>query len=420
MPLRSAVHLLLIAALAGSLAACAGDRASDPLPHDAYVWQRSWGPEVQAAIARADGLAGLTVLAAEIDPTEKPARVVIPGSAGVSPASNSGLALRIGSFPGRFTDDPALVSLILETAREILQNARTRGLSPSEIQIDYDCPESKLDDYVLLIRRLKEKIAPVPVTITALPSWLRHRRALRALVNEADGWVLQVHSVTPPGPRGEMVLCDPAAAREAVERAARFGRPFRVALPTYGYAAAFDSSGKLLGLSAEGWPRRWPAGVTVREVRSDPAALAGLVRDWTADRPRELAGIVWYRLPVDGDRRNWSWPTLAAVMAGRVPRPETRLVRREPAPGLIEIDLVNEGDGDASWPAAVRIRWKGEGLLAADALAGYRARGSAAGTLRIEGSGDRLLRPGERRVIAWLRFTSPTEVRLEIPTPPAG
>jgi Protein of unknown function (DUF3142) len=193
-----------------------------------------------------------------------------------------------------------------------------------------------------------------------------------------------------------------------------------VALPTYGYAAAFDSSGKLLGLSAEGWPRRWPAGVTVREVRSDPEALAGLVWGWTADRPRELAGLIWYRLPVDGERRNWSWPALATVMAGRVPRPEPRLVRREPAPGLVEIDLANEGDGDAAWPAAVSIRWDGDRLLASDSLAGYRTRHAGPGELRIERSGERLLRPGERRVIAWLRFSSPTEVRLDIPPSPAG
>jgi hypothetical protein len=423
MPLRSAVSPLLTAALAVSLAACTGDRASGPLPQEAYVWQRSWGPELRAAISQADGIAGLTLLAAEIDPAQRPPQVVrigIPGSAGVSPASNSELALRIGAFPGRFVDDPALVSLIVETAREVLQDARARGLSPSEIQIDYDCPESKLDDYLLLVRRLKEEIAPVPVTITALPSWLRHHRALGRLVDEADGWVLQVHSVAPPGPSGELVLCDPAEAREAVERAARFERPFRVALPTYGYAAAFDSSGKLLGLSAEGWPRRWPAGVTVREIRSDPEALAGLVRDWTADRPREMAGVVWYRLPVKGDLRNWSWPTLAAVMAGRVPRPKPRLALRAPAPGLVEIDLINEGDGDAPWPAAVRVLWEGDRLLAADALAGYRARFAGPDELRIERSGHPRLRPGERRVIAWLRFSSPTEIRVAIPTPPAG
>ena len=29
--------------------------------------------------------------------------------------------------------------------------------------------------------------------------------------------------------------------------------------------------------------------------------------------------LLWYRVPVSRDSLNWSWPTLAAVMAGRAP-----------------------------------------------------------------------------------------------------
>ncbi len=38
--------------------------------------------------------------------------------------------------------------------------------------------------------------------------------------------------------------------------------------------------------------------------------MAGLVRGWTEGHPKELTGILWYRLPVAGDRNNWTWPTL--------------------------------------------------------------------------------------------------------------
>lgn len=42
-------------------------RASGPMPHEAYVWQRSWGPQVSEAIGRAgDRLAGIVVLGAEV------------------------------------------------------------------------------------------------------------------------------------------------------------------------------------------------------------------------------------------------------------------------------------------------------------------------------------------------------------------
>jgi len=235
----------------------------------------------------------------------------------------------------------------------------------------------------------------------------------------ADGTVLQVHSLSPPrGPDERIVLCDPDAARDWVEAAARFGRPFRVALPTYGYAAAFDRKGKLLGLSAEGPRLSWPQGVRVETARSDPAAMAGLVRGWTEDRPPELTGLLWYRLPVSADRLSWTAPTLAAVMSGRMPRGALRAVSREPEPGLVEIDLVNEGDGEAPWPSPVRVRWSHDTFLAADGLGGYRMRRGGGHEVLLERTGSSAgapSRPGERRVVAWLRFTSPTEVRVEIP-----
>jgi hypothetical protein len=186
-----------------------------------------------------------------------------------------------------------------------------------------------------------------------------------------------------------------------------------VALPTYSYVAAFDPRGKLLGLSAEGPLLSWPAGVRLRTVSSDPADLAELVRGWTRERPRELSGILWYRLPVEGDRMNWSAPALRAVMAGRTPRGVVRAAVREPEPGLVEIDLVDDGDGEAAAPSSIWIGWRGEAFLAADGLAGYRAAPGSNG-LRLQGPGSVRLRPGERRTIAWLRFATRTEVHVEL------
>ena len=49
-----------------------GQRASGPLVQGAYLWQRSWSPEVRAAVGRTEGLAGLVVLAAEVDLSTRP------------------------------------------------------------------------------------------------------------------------------------------------------------------------------------------------------------------------------------------------------------------------------------------------------------------------------------------------------------
>ena len=386
------------------------------------MWQRAGGPAVRAAVRNADGISGFVVLAAEVELRQGAPRVArVPLDVETWKGRRIGAAVRVTTLPARFADEPGIVRLLAGVVREVAAEARGKGIALSEIQIDYDCPESKLDDYRGLLPTLKKAAAPVPLTFTALPSWLRQRRAFAALIAAADGYVLQVHSLAPPAPteagRGEIPLIDPGAARDWVAAAARFGRPFRVALPTYGYLAAYDRSGRLLGLSAEGPSIDWPAGIVLREARSDPALLAELVREWTRKRPRELTGLLWYRLPVADDRRNWTWSALAAVMAGNTPRGAARAEVREPQPGLAEVDLVNAGEGDADLPASLRIRWGKAALLAADGLADYRIEGETDGVrlTRPERPGSPRLRPGERRQIAWLRFAARTEIRAEQP-----
>ena len=207
--------------------------------------------------------------------------------------------------------------------------ARAKGISLSEIQIDYDCPESKLDDYRGLLPGLREAAAPVPVTFTALPSWMGQRRAFSRLIAAADGYVLQVHSLTPPAdPKSEFHLLKPGETRELDRRRrpasdARSGwpsPPTATSRPSIPEGSSWVSRRK--GRSSPG--RR---GAAPRRCAAIPRDLAELVRDWTRDRPRKLAGILWYRLPVAGDRMNWAAPALRAVMAGRTPRGAVRADR---------------------------------------------------------------------------------------------
>ena len=403
-------------------------RASGPLPQEAYVWQRSWGPEVRAAISRTSDLSALVILAAEVDLSASPPRVT---RAAYDPAALQstgkpvGLAVRIGRFgrragldgrlaAGRFQDDPELTRRLAFLARRLVQEAQGRGLEVAEFQLDYDCPESRLDDYPILVRAVRDAVAPVPVTITALPAWLRHRKEMKALLRETGGWALQVHSLEPPSrPDAPIELCDPEAARRAVEDAARFHAPFRVALPTYSYLIAFAPTGKLLGVSAEGPLPSWPRGVQVRTARSDPDKIAGLVRGWTADRPVELSALIWYRLPVAGDRLNWSWPAFRAVRSGRPPRRDLRAVPRSAEPGLVEIDLINAGEGDERWPFRIELEWDSGTLLAADGLSGYRIVQTGPRSVFLErqiSPWDPPLLPGARRTVAWLRLAEGARV----------
>jgi hypothetical protein len=420
-------RFLLLLAFAGLGLACARGRASGPLPQEAYVWQRAWTPAVREAVGRAGAFRSLVVLAAEVDLSARPPRVVRPAIAwsvlrGLK-GRPVGLALRIGRFhgwgagTGRFADEPETVRLLAGLAGDLAREARSHGVDLWEVQLDYDCPESKLADYPVLVRAVDRAVDPAPVTLTALPSWLRHQRAFRDLARSADGFVLQVHFLrTPTRPDQTVELIDPKEAVRAVEQAAEAGRPFRVALPTYSYGAVFDERGALLGLAAEGSGRSGRA-----EVSANPQEIAALVRDWTKSRPREMQGLIWYRLPTADDARNWPWETLRAVMAGRAPRAGVRVEIREPKPLLHEIDVVNTGEAEIPIPSPLHIRWDSDTLMAADAIAGTRLFPSGSREARLEAPATvRLLRPGERRTVAWLRFTRPAEVHVEIPSLPPG
>lgn len=412
-------HPASVLLLAVLLLGCQGERVSGPLPQEAYVWQRSWSPEVRQAVGRASDLDGLIVLAAEVDFSRRPPHVVrIPYDTDSLAGRRVGLAVRIGAFSrggGRYRAEPGQIDLLAGLARGLVDGARGRGLSPSELQLDYDCPESRLREYPGLIRAVRAAVAPVPVVVTALPAWLRHEKAFTQVLQAADGYVLQVHSLRPPAdPREPVMLLDPEASRDWVEAAARFRRPFRVALPTYGYTVAFDSRGTLLGLAAEGPGLAWPVGTVLREARSDPAVVATLVGAWTRERPRELTGLVWYRLPVPGDRRNWPWTAFQAVRAGQAPHRALRIDRRSPEPGLVEIELRGAGEAEVRGPGRLRVRWIGDAFLAGDGVGGYRARRTGQREVVLERGADSApLRPGDRRTVAWLRFAVPTEIEIE-------
>jgi hypothetical protein len=414
----------LVAVLVLALWPRAAQRATGALPQSAYAWQRVWNEAVLEAVsARARHLSSLVVLNAEVGWKHgEPVLVRIPLDFETLRETQRpvGLALRIGPFSGPFTFSDARTRWLADLATSLLRDARSNRLAVTELQIDFDCAESRLDGYGVWVEAIRRRVTPVPVTITALPAWL-NQRACRRLLATADGYVLQVHSVERPrSPDAPFTLCRPDAARRAVEQAAQLRRPFRVALPTYGYSMAFDPRGRFIGLSAEGALPGWPEGTQVRELRADAASLASLVAAWQRDRPRELTGLIWYRLPVAGDRLNWPWSTLESVMAGVAPRAALRVEARRSDAGFVEVVLVNAGPEDDESGVQVAARWQDASLVAADGLHGFEVRELGPdrilfqprrGTVRVESQ--------QGLTIGWLRLSveSPVEVELESSPP---
>ena len=396
-------------------------RTSGPLHHDAYVWQRAWTPEMKDRILEAaPPLRGLVVLAAEVSwssggPTV--AEVALDYEALRVSNCPLGLAIRINAYSGSFDETAEATGLIADVADTVVRRARAAGLSVHELQLDFDCPESKLAGYRVWVKAVRQRVGDVPLVVTALPSWMNSPE-FTPLVRAAGTFVLQVHSLQKAKSLHDIpALCDPERSRRWVERAAASGVPFRVALPTYSYLLAFDAAGDYLGASAETPRRAWPPGTQFRLLSSDAEGMASLVRQWTKDRPSLLTAIIWYRLPIQTDRFNWQWKTLRAIVAGESPRAELGVEIRRPEHGLVEVELCNTGSADVCADVSVSLRWEGAAPTTRDAIGEFVGGDAADNQWTLRPRADAmptLLRPGERKMIAWMRFNTNREVEAHV------
>jgi hypothetical protein len=425
MPASMRFNRLLIAMTAAALAMCQvyprTIRAAEPIRHEVYVWQRVWTEPVRQAIQTHHvAFASIVPLCAQVDWVRGEAQVTrVAVDFGLLRETKRpvGLALRIGPYAGGYSGTDKTGLLLTGLAKSVVAGAQRNGIVPRELQIDFDCASSKLDGYRVWVNAIRQAVAPVPVTITALPSWL-DQPAFPSLAKETNGYVLQVHSLERPAHVDvPMNICDATLARQWTAHASRLGVPYRIALPTYGYLVGFDARGKFLGLSAEGPAKSWPRDARIRHVAADPVAMARLVADWSAERPPFCEGIVWYRLPVASDTLNWHWRTLERVMTGNPPRSQLEVVAQQPKPGLFDIELVNSGDADVSLDVRVRASWSNAKLLAHDTLFGFDLVDISTTSVvwgLASGTKWQSLAVGERRGIGWLRFTGDKEVRVHV------
>lgn len=394
---------------------------------EAYVWQRQFDDEVVEAMrAFAPQLDGVCVLATEVSwkPMPELVRPTLNYKALAALGKPVGLALRLNDYPGAYATGDATAKMIASIVRAMLAKAREAGLVVAEVQLDYDCAESKLAGYRrwLTAVRAETDSAKTKLVITALPAWLKSGDFV-ALAKATDGFVLQVHSLERPrSPDVAFTLCDPDRAKAWARQASAAGVPFRIALPTYGYLLGFDAAGKFLGLAAEGRPPAWPQGAQVRAILADAPAMARLANALLATPPAHCTGVIWFRLPVQRDRYNWAASTFSTVLRGEIPAVKLVATAEHPERGLTEIVIENRGQTTEPLPRDIALKWASDmRLLAADGIGGFRLEirgGEAQGNVRAANvTADATLAPGGKVRIAWLRF--PDEVSLEVSLPAA-
>ena len=361
----------------------------DAVPHDAYIWQRHWTPTVIAAARNAaDMVRAWRVLTAQSDHAGRWTRVAVPWDA---LGATGRPIIAVVRIDGQL--DEARLPALLEQAARV-------PASVVGIEIDYDCPTSKLAAYATFLAELRRRLpAAVALSITALPTWLSSPD-LDKLATDLSEVVLQVHAVDAPR-RG---LFEPDRAEQwvrAFDR--RIGRPFRVALPTYDVRVSWRPDGRLA--SVEGEMPLGRSGAENATLAADPEAVSNFLQAIERRAPQNFVGLAWFRLPTDADRRAWSLATWRAVVSGRLQR-EPIAARLEPtdSAGLWTVTLSNDGAVDERIPHEVRLD---ASCVLADGANGFHLRTDGDATLVLRSSGEGRLNAYDRRVIGWARCAEP-------------
>jgi hypothetical protein len=249
---------------------------------------------------------GVVLLGAEINFGAKSpgiAKASIDWEAVRRQTQHCSVALRVAPFAGPFRTDDAPARVIAGVAKQLLGDATAHDVKIEDFHFDFDCAQKNLGTYRTWLSILRPIVHPVRFVITVLPAWLDDSNFL-PLVREADGYVLQVHSV-PISARGNATLCDLKLARKWIARAGKLGVPFSVALPTYRCAAGYAPDGKLLSVAMDSVQPSWPPGTRILEFGADADMIAALVNEWQNARPPQLRELIWYRVPIVTDARNW-------------------------------------------------------------------------------------------------------------------
>ncbi|WHS60354.1 DUF3142 domain-containing protein [Pseudomonas sp. G2-4] len=377
-------------ALAGLLLGGCEQPPAPSLDQQLYIWQRQWTPAHESALRQSrEDFSLLRVLALQ----------AFPG-AGWSRARIDPAMLKADGRPliAVIRLDGQLKSLdqdeVISQIQQVLSDWQAQGLAPVGVEIDHDAGNARLPAYGRFLTQLRQTLpATLGLSITALPAWL-DSPALPGLLETVDSSVLQVHAVSDP----RQGLFDPQQAQRWAERWSDVTtRPFYLALPAYGVALLTSESGVPVVESEVPIDR----GGERRELLADPQQVAGLAADLRAEPPQHLAGLIWFRLPLTGDRRAWSLTTLGAVARGD--SLDSRLgVQLQEQDGLYDIRLVNRGNLDSPWPQ--RLTLAVGGCDGVDALAGYTLQ-QAPGLLTFTRIQDGRLAAGTQRAIGWARCT---------------
>jgi len=371
-----------------------------------YVWQRNWNSNVGDAVISISNSTGyFTVLCGDLRfKEEKPFinSINIKWDYLTQTETSTTVAFRISTQASKFLATSAIESLANSVGDSISKTIKSAPKNEIVgIQIDYDCPTSKLVDYVKLIKLLKRRFQHFQISFTALPSWL-DSKDFPALAATSDYYVLQVHSFKTPATLEEALRpFSGEAVSSWIKKASLIGHPFYVSLPTYGYEVSFNESGKFLGLRAETQRITYKPGTKHALVMTDYKRIMAFLTEIEKQKPKHLMGFCWFRLPLKTDEFNWSIETLEMIIEHKIPQVSLKSEVISPKPGLYEVYLVNDGQVNIFKDIQFKLTWNKDITFIYDVLAGYREEGlGGEGGIKITGIPPKT---GNKILVAWFR-----------------
>ena len=382
---------LVALGVAAAIAMTAPGKAQSPLEHDAYIWQRSWrAPLLESIAANKDLVRSWRVLAAQVSPTGKLMPVTVQTKALAESGRPLVIVVRIDGQLPHF-DHARLLDQVLN----LHQRWRDQGLRIAGLEIDHDCGTAKLPGYAKFLEQLRSRLdRGTQLSITALPAWISSRH-LADVLGAIDESVLQVHSVQNP----ENGLFDPVQAGKWIaDYAKKSPTGFRVALPTYGSRIGFDDSGNVNFVESELALGR--GGANAQELIVAPESVRQLMLAVNGNRPKNLVGYAWFRLPTDADQRAWSIATWRAVIQGKLLTAAARIIARPTSdPMLFDLIAQNSGDTDVSPPTHIMLAGN---CNDADGVSGYEAQ-TIEGRFWLVRPAPSLLHPQHEISVGWAR-----------------
>lgn len=369
--------------------------------HQAYIWQRVWTPQHSEALHQSRELfSGLRILAVQLNHGEGIRKIAVDTKGLQLDGRPVWLVVRIDGQLQAIDS-----SLVYENLFSQLQQWQQAGLTVTGIEIDYDSASSKLALYQQFLKQLRMKLpTEQQLSLTVLPAWI-DSPDLPALLQQADTSVLQVHAVLSP----EQGLFDAKLASGWIARYSKLApKPFFVALPAYGMGLAGYQDQKPV-VESETSVR--VAG-QMQELAVEPQTMADFLSQlWLRDTPN-LSGLIWFRLPLENDRRAWSMSTLKAVILQQ-PLTTAWTVEMQAQPSevgqknsLYNLVLRNSGQIDGALPQEIMLP-EGKCQIA-DGVGNYQitSDNQRLSFIRIH---SQQLRAGQSQALGWARCTSLTQ-----------